>query len=131
MKAPSTRYSLRTLLGILVAACLVSAAIAFWLKSRLGPTHPVVKHHGKTVAEVLEELGPPASDTTFPMSKAYGEFRVGLLNVYPDVSGVHADVMIRECTWDQGWHRLTLWFHKEGDEWRVLDSCRWHKDLQF
>src|SRR5690606_31364492 len=98
---------------------------------RPGPPHPVVIHHGKSVAAVLEDLGPPDGGTTFPMSEAIGEFRVELHNVYPDVSGRHAEVMIRECTWHQGWHRLTLWFHKEGDEWRVLDSCRWHKDLRF
>ncbi len=125
------KYSVRSLLIATLAVCLVSAAIGMWLKPLPDPSYPVVKYHGKTATSVLEELGDPASDTTFPISQAYGEFRVGLFNFYPDFAGVDADVMIRECTWDQWRYRLTLWFHQEGGEWRVLDSCRYHEDVKF
>ena len=65
------------------------------------------------------------------MSLAVGEMRVGLLNTYPTTDPVNANVMIEESWWHDGDFWITLWFHQVDGSWVVLDSCRWHKDVQF
>jgi hypothetical protein len=89
------------------------------------------QYHGLSHAQVIERLGKPKRDDQFAMSQAVGEFRVELLNTYPLSDPANADVQIQELTWEDGSYNITLWLHQVGDEWVVLNSCRWHKDVRF
>jgi hypothetical protein len=111
------------------AALAAIATIAVVGCTRSPETLP--QHHGKSSAAILTELGPPATATTFTMAECVGELRVQLFNVYPLDRPGNAEVHIEERTWHDGSYRITLWLHKVQDEWRVLDSCRWHRDTHF
>jgi hypothetical protein len=91
----------------------------------------LAKYHGWSRAQTVETLGEPQQDVTFPMSKASGEFRVELQNTYPLTNPANSTVQIEEMTWRDGDYWITLWLHKIDEQWVVLDSCRWHKDVQF
>jgi hypothetical protein len=88
-------------------------------------------YHGQSRAQMVAMLGEPQRDATFPMSKANGEFRVELQNIYPLSNPANATVEIEAMTWRDGDYWITLWLHKISGQWVVLDSCRWHKDVQF
>ena len=84
-----------------------------------------------TRAQVISKFGAPERDETFPMSDAVGEFRVELFNTYPPNKPANASVKIEEMWWKDGDYWITLWLHQKNGDWKVLDSCRWHKDVRF
>ena len=86
---------------------------------------------GLTQTEVVEEIGEPYKSNQFAMSSVFDEMRIALRNFYPLTNSVNHDVQIREMWWDDGAYWITLWLHQVNGEWFVLDSLRWHKDVQF
>ncbi|MGC9367338.1 MAG: hypothetical protein ACP5FK_09920 [bacterium] len=87
--------------------------------------------HGKTREEVIEELGEPKYSESYTVGEARGEFRVELYNTYPLTDSGNLDVPIQELWWEDGDYYITLWLHQVNGEWVVLNSYRWHKDLEF
>ena len=96
-----------------------------------GAPAKLTAYHGQSRAQVVTKLGQPQRDEKFPMSRAYGEFRIELQNTYPLSNPANAAVEIEEMTWQDGNYWITLWLHQVNGQWVVLDSCRWHKDVQF
>ncbi|MCA9639014.1 MAG: hypothetical protein KC420_23460, partial [Myxococcales bacterium] len=86
--------------------------------------------HGKTEADVAARFGEPTSRRSFTMSECCTEFQVELLNTYKPKSG-HDDVEIHEWTWAFDGYALTVWFHRQGDAWVALDTCRYSDDVEF
>ncbi|HFE44156.1 MAG TPA: hypothetical protein ENJ18_01500 [Nannocystis exedens] len=86
--------------------------------------------HGQRAAELRAEFGEPDSKREFAMADCCTEFEIELYNTYPPNSG-HDEVKIREWTWKYGGYALTVWLHKQGDNWRVLDTCRYGNDVEF
>lgn len=87
--------------------------------------------HDKTMEEVIEELGEPKYSESYTVGEASGEFRVELYNTYPLSDSNNLKVPIQELWWEDGDYNLTLWFHQVKGVWVVLNSCRWHKDVEF
>lgn len=87
--------------------------------------------HGKSRAQVVSVLGEPAWGETFAMSEVFDELRCELQNTYPLSNPANANVKIEEMRWQEGDFWITLWLHQVDGRWVVLDSCRWHKDVQF
>ena len=112
-------------LAIIFAVSLAVAGCAPGAPTKL------TSYHGQSRAQVVTELGQPQRDDKFPMSNAYGEFRIELQNTYPRSNPANANVEIEEMTWQDGNYWITLWLHQVNGQWVVLDSCRWHKDVRF
>lgn len=89
------------------------------------------QYHGQIRQTVESKLGTPTQTYKFPMSQALGEMRSPLLSTYPSSNPANANVMIEESWWKDGDYWITLWFHQVNGQWVVLESCRWHKDVQF
>ena len=118
-----------TLIGLAVVTLLVAGdGCAWWGRDVV---QKVARLHGKSFAAVLKELGRPDYEDEFPMSQAYGEFRVELYNYYPREVPGNADVHIKELHWDYRRYHIAVWFHKVDGEWRVLDTCRWQEGVEF
>ena len=68
-------------------------------------SNPVTKlpaYHGQSRAEEVAKLRQPQRTDKFPMSRAFGEFRIGLQNTYPLSNPANANVEIEELTWQDG-----------------------------
>lgn len=87
--------------------------------------------HGQSRSAVIQSLGKPVHDLTYPMSEAVVEFRIALQNTYPLSNPANRNVEIQELWWRDGDYWITLWFHQVDGEWVVLASCRWHKNIAF
>jgi hypothetical protein len=124
------RFSLRALLGATCAIAVVSALVA-WSLPRPHVCHALPEFHGKSLAVTIEQFKRPTAETTFMLDRFVPEFRIELLNYYPEVVAGKAEVEIRECTWEIGNRRLTLWYHQVDDEWQVLDSLYYDANLAF
>lgn len=110
---------------------IIAAAMLLGGCSRGDRVRKLPAFHGQTRSQVFAKLGQPQRDDKFPISKAVGEFRIELQNIYPLSSPANATVEIQEMTWQEGDYWITLWLHQVNGEWVVLDSCRWHKDVSF
>jgi hypothetical protein len=80
---------------------------------------------------VLQKYGKPEKNYSFKMKEPMHEFRVELLNFYPQDQPENRDVEIRELWWKDGDYNITVWFHQIQGQWQVLDTRRWHKDIDF
>ncbi len=88
--------------------------------------------HGKTIEQVVEELGQQNLTLSFTMSHCCcGEFRIELFNTYPPGRFGNANVEIKELWWKYPDYTLVVWFHQAGGKWMALDSCRWRKGVEF
>jgi hypothetical protein len=94
-------------------------------------TSQMTNFHGLNISEVIEKLGIPERCETFLMKQVVGEFRVELLNTYPITKRENQNVPIKELHWKDGNYNITLWFHQVNGKWVVLNSRRWHKDIEF
>ncbi len=120
-------------IGVLVLLAAVFVA-AFWYSDPFhGPAEKVERFHGMTMDAVLAELGEAKNTYTFniPSEGILDEFRIELHNTYPPDRPENASIAIKELHWEYLRYNLTVWFHQVGDEWVVLDTCRWHKDIRF
>ena len=93
--------------------------------TRPAPSGQLPDYHGKTRADVISKLGTPDRDEAFLRSEAAGEFR----GVF--FSRDNPGEKIEEMTWKDGDYWNTLWLRQKDGVWKVVDSCRWHKDDQF
>lgn len=80
---------------------------------------------------VLQKYGKPEKNYSFKMKEPMHEFRVELLNFYPQDKPENRDVEIQELWWRDGDYNVTVWFHQIQGQWQVLDARRWHKDIEF
>jgi hypothetical protein len=109
-------------------------AVAVWYKDPFHqPVEKVERLHGKTLEAVVAELGDAKETYTFsmPTEGTLDEFRIELHNTYPPNRPENADVVIKELHWEYLRYNLTVWFHLVDDKWVALDTCRWHKDMEF
>lgn len=86
--------------------------------------------HGKTDAEILAHLGPPASNEAFTMGACCSEYDIELYNTYPPGQG-HEAVPIERWTWLYDGYVVALWFHKVEGTWTVLDTLRYGEGTEF
>jgi hypothetical protein len=113
---------------------LVFLIICFTFSCSLSGHYTVLKIprlHGLHVEKVIEEFKTPSYSETYTMNEAVGEFRVELYNTYPLTDPKNHEVQIKELWWKDGNYNITVWFHQVNGKWVVLDTCRWHKDVQF
>jgi len=114
----------------------MTAVVAGWTwlsDMRHSPVQVVERLHGKTLDAVLAELGKPANthEFTMPVEGTLPEFRIELHNTYPPNRPENANVVIKELHWEELRYNIAVWFHRVGDAWVVLDTCRWRKDVRF
>jgi len=64
------------------------------------------------------------------MGECCHEYQIELYNTYPPKSG-HEEVVIHEWTWDFEGYFVTLWFHREGEAWKVLETLRYSDEVEF
>jgi len=87
---------------------------------------------GKKLSQAVEKLGSSSIEKTFDMNDVViDEFRGKLEVLFPLSSRGNEPKWIKETSWNQGDCILTLWFEKQGDNWIVVDTLRWHKDSEF
>ena len=86
---------------------------------------------GLSIDQALHQYGKPEKDYSFRMKEPLHEFRVELLNFYPQDQPENREVEIRELWWKDGDYHITVWFHQIQGQWKVLDTRRWHQDIDF
>jgi hypothetical protein len=86
---------------------------------------------GRGEAELVAELGAPDREHEFVMRDCCTEFQIELYNTYPPGVAEHAEVPIREWTWQYDGYALTVWLHRLGDVWTVLETSRYSDDTEF
>jgi hypothetical protein len=91
----------------------------------------IARLHGLTEEAVIEELGQPVSSKQYTMGEAIGEFRIALQNTYPLSHPRNAQIEIKELWWNDGNYINTVWLHVIKGKWVVLDTLRWHKEVEF
>ena len=91
----------------------------------------IEKLHGLIENEVLNILGNPIHKEQYKVKNAIGEFRKNVFKVYPLSKPENKNVEIKELRWKDGDYFITVWFHNVKDKWVVMDTCKWHKSVQF
>lgn len=86
--------------------------------------------HNQTINQISKKLGKPDKKIEFPIDNNFGEFRVEIYNTYSPLKE-HHNVIIKEWTWRDGNYFITVWFHKVNKQWITLDTCKWHKSVEF
>lgn len=86
---------------------------------------------GRSEAALLGELGPPDRKHAFVMADCCNEFEIELYNTYPPAGGKHAQVEIRQWTWQYDGYALTVWLHRVNEAWTVLETSRYSDDTEF
>jgi hypothetical protein len=123
----------------LVVACVVLLAasgpfVGFYWYYDCGhaSVEKIPRLHGKTVERVISELGQPDSVLSYTMANSPGdEFRIALFNFYPPDRPGSGDAPIKELWWKHRRYSVVVWFHKVGDRWIALDTCRWKQGVAF
>lgn len=92
---------------------------------------PLKELEGETFEEAVAKLGQPQQDVMFDLSEGVTEFRIELLNTFGEEFKQGKSVMIREVTWVDNDHFITLWFHQAEATWSAVSVSRWHKDTEF
>lgn len=88
--------------------------------------------HGKAIEEVIRKLGEPDSQLSYTMGNSPGgELRGPLFFYYPPERPDNREVAIKELWWEHSRYTVVVWFHKMGEQWIALDTCRWKKGVQF
>lgn len=87
--------------------------------------------HGLTEAKVVAKLGEPNQTYEFSVAAVADEFRSELLNTYPPGDSSCRGVRIKELQWKYREFRVAVWLHRVDGGWRVLDTCRWKKGIEF
>lgn len=80
----------------------------------------------------------PKSEVTFIMNDLFdgiiSEFRVGLYNCFSEKETKENDILIKEVTWDISYldnKYLTVWYHREGKHWVLIEHLLYSKDTRF
>ena len=89
------------------------------------------KLSGLAQERVLSRFGPPTEREAYRAGDVGGEFYIAVEHTYPSVDPKNRDVPIEEWTWHSGDCRLTVWFHKPGGSWEVLDDAYYDRRTQF
>ncbi|NLB54226.1 MAG: hypothetical protein GX811_00390 [Lentisphaerae bacterium] len=117
---------------------LVAFISSLWF---VGCTHPsltsnssvqaVHKYDGMTSRQLIATLGKPYYEDSFPLSSALDEMRTPIQKYFNESGSSMHTVTIKEIWWKEDDYYLTAWLSLKGNDWIVLESLRWHKDVQF
>jgi hypothetical protein len=120
-------------LGVFVVVAVLGIAYTVYWYCDMGhaPVEKMPWLHGKTVEEVESILGSPSEEYSISLDQARDEFRCELLNYYPLDNPENAKVEFKELWWKRSRHTITVWFHRIGGQWLVLETCRWQKGITF
>ena len=91
----------------------------------------VHKYDGMTSQQVINTLGAPYYEDSFPLSSGLDEMRAPIQKYYKEDGGAVHAVIIKEMWWKEDDYYLTSWLALKGKDWIVLESLRWHKDILF
>jgi hypothetical protein len=92
---------------------------------------------GKSFKEAEQLLGTPKSVEEFYFGEAIlGEFRITLLNFFNQKDSTDRQKLIKEATWQYGKEMgqikyLTVWFVKEGQQWKFLELTEYLEGDEF
>jgi len=86
---------------------------------------------GHSQASVLERFGAPKERESYRAGDRGGEFYLGIESAYPSKVPANREVPIEEWTWTSGECILTVWFHRPGGEWVVLDDIYRNEEVAF
>ena len=110
----------------------VAVAICWFFDLGHAPVEAIPSLDGKAISEVVRILGEPDSDHSYTMDKyPGGELGMWLCELYPHDRPESRDVAIRELWWEHNRFTVVVWFHKVGEQWVALDTCRWQKGVVF
>lgn len=87
--------------------------------------------HGKTLDEVVAELGSPNESDDFKLDQPLPEFRIEIYNTYPPDDPNTPSVEIRERRWHRARYSIAVWFHRECNRWVAFNTCRWKSGVVF
>jgi len=120
-------------LAIIVGCIIGCVAVVALLCRSPSPKSltPIKKHVGRTLEEVVGELGQPAFSYSFTMGQPMDEMHVSLLNMFPPDKPGNKDIEIRELRWRDGDYFIALWFYQNEGKWLAVDGVRWHKNTVF
>ncbi len=129
------QFSLRTLVLVVVLLGFVGLGLsycAWYFDWGHQDIEQVTELHGLTMEAVEARLGPPGKQGEMKIRDCANSRSLRFLLVhYPITKPGNADVTIRALQGEFHSYFLTIWFHQVNGEWVVLDTCRWHKDVQF
>ncbi len=117
--------------GVVLPVVLLAAGCFWFFDLAHADVEELPGLHGKTMEEVVGELGEPDYSYDFKMDQPMPEFRVELYNTYPPDDPKTWLVKIRERQWRRCRYSIAVWFHQVDGRWVALDTCRWKKDVVF
>jgi hypothetical protein len=127
LRAKYLRWLARAAL-VLCGASVMYVGCCYFLYTKSERNYHV---NGRTLDQVIEELGMPDRADAFFVSEISGELRCEILNTYPRNDPGNDSVRIREYWWTNPYFTTVVWFHRVGGEWLVLDACRFGKWVAF
>ena len=91
----------------------------------------VHKYDGMTSQQMIDTLGAPNYTDSFPLSSGLDEMRSPIQKYFKEEESANQPVLIKEMWWKEDDFYLTAWLSLKGNDWIVLESLRWHKDVHF
>ena len=121
---------MKYLLAALISSILLLGCVRPSQSSN-GSVQAVHKYDGMTFQQVTATLGKPYYEDSFPLSSGLDEMRAPIQKYFQESGSVIQTVTIKEIWWKEDDYYLTSWLSLKGNDWIVLESLRWHKDVQF
>ena len=89
--------------------------------------------HGKTEDEVIDCLGNPGHIETLTLKAGttLPEFYIEVHNTYPSTKASTEGIKIKVSSWGYAWHHKSVFIHKVGPSWVVLESVRYKNGVEF
>ena len=91
----------------------------------------VHKYDGMTSQQMIDTVGAPYYEDSFQLSSGLDEMRSPIQKYFTEEESANHPILIKEMWWKEGDFYLTSWLSLKGNDWTVLESLRWHKDVQF
>src|SRR5258708_1427871 len=118
-----------------VVVCAALAAVVYTLYWYFDMGHAAVAKvpvlDGKTIEEVELLLGTPDTVVTISLDQVLDDFRGPLLNHYSRGKPENREVEFKELSWKRSRYTITAWFHRIGNQWLCLETCRWQNGVVF
>ena len=93
------------------------------------PDEPLKSWYDKSKGELFQNFKQtPEYEKKYHISKAIGEFRIGIQNTYPIGSPKSKEVIIHEVWWKEGNYFYTFFLHEVNGQWTVFHGFKWHKN---
>jgi hypothetical protein len=134
--------ALKTLLGIVLITLLISCNQQSKNTKPVATKSPVrlpgvEQVEGKPYSEAQRLLGEPVTNDEYYFGKVLlGEFRVPLTNFFDVKDSADQKRLIKEVTWHFGRQEsyanfITVWYVKEGEQWKYLDYIEYIEGTEF